>query len=78
MASRPPGHVPPSDEERRRFFVINLVRLSGVALILIGILVVNGAIGLPAAAGYVFVPVGLVEVFIVPLLLARKWRTPPA
>jgi hypothetical protein len=78
MASRPPEPVPPTDQERSRFFVINLVRLSGVALILVGILIVNGAIDLPKAVGYVFIPLGLIEVFVMPLLLARKWRTPPA
>lgn len=78
MASRPPEHVPPTALERNRFVVINVIRLSGAALILIGILIVNGAIDLPRVVGYVFIPLGLVEVFLMPLVLARKWRTPPA
>lgn len=78
MASRPPGHVPPTEQERNRFFMLNAVRLSGVALILVGILIVNGAIDLPKLVGYIFVPIGLAEVFVVPLILARKWRTPQA
>ena len=49
MASRPPEHVPPTAQERNRFVVINVIRLSGAALILIGILIVNGAIDLPQA-----------------------------
>lgn len=78
MASRPPEHVPPTPQERSRFFVLNAVRLSGVALILVGILIVNGAIDLPRVVGYVFIPVGLIDVFVMPLILARKWRTPRA
>mgnify|MGYP006151217739 FL=1 len=78
MASRPPEHVPPTAQERNRFVVINVIRLSGAALILIGILIVNGSIDLPRVVGYVFIPLGLVEVFLMPLVLARKWRTPPA
>ena len=35
MASRPPEHVPPTAQERNRFVVINVIRLSGAALILI-------------------------------------------
>jgi hypothetical protein len=77
MASRPPEHVPPTAQERNRFFAINVVRLSGAALILIGILIVNGAIDLPEAVGYVFIPLGLIEVFVMPLVLARRWRSNP-
>ncbi|MFN6935812.1 MAG: hypothetical protein ACK4NZ_11780 [Tsuneonella sp.] len=79
MASRPPElrPTPPTQTERQRFALINGVRLTGVAMILIGILVLRGAIDLPAVVGYVFVPVGLFDVFFLPLILARKWRTPP-
>ena len=80
MASRPPETpraTPPTDRERARFAAINAVRLSGVALVLTGVLVLRGVIDLPEAVGWVFLPVGLVEVFVVPRLLARRWRTPP-
>ncbi|MCT2559009.1 hypothetical protein N0B51_08450 [Tsuneonella sp. YG55] len=81
MASRPPDDrmraTPPTDRERGRFLVLNVVRLSGAALVLVALLVLNGAIGLPAVVGWVFLGVGLLDVFVVPQLLARKWRTPP-
>ena len=78
MASRPPEATPPTDQERARFFMLNAVRLTGVGLVLAGILVVSGAIGLPEAVGWVFVPFGLIDIFVIPLFLARKWRTPQA
>jgi hypothetical protein len=62
---------------RNRWLAINAVRFCGVALVLLGILIVRGVIDLPAAVGYAFLPVGLIDVFLIPRLLARKWRTPP-
>jgi hypothetical protein len=78
MASRPPEATPPTDQERARFFILNAVRLTGVGLVLVGILVLRGAIDLPEVVGWTFVPVGLIDIFIIPLVLARKWRTPQA
>lgn len=65
------------DLARNRWLAINAVRFAGVALVLLGILIVRGVIDLPIAVGYAFIPVGLVDVFLMPRLLARKWRTPP-
>lgn len=62
---------------RNRWLVINLVRVAGVAMVLVGLLVVRQVIPEPAWAGYTILAVGLADVFLVPLLLARKWRTPP-
>jgi len=67
-----------SDETaRNRWLVINAVRAAGVAMVLVGLLVVREVIPEPAWAGYTILAVGLADVFLVPLLLARKWRTPP-
>lgn len=66
-----------SDEvARNRWMVINAVRLAGVAMVLVGILGVRGVIEYPAVAGYVLIVVGLFDIFAVPLILARKWRSP--
>ena len=59
-----------------RWMVINLTRLAGVALVVVGILGLNHRIGLPAIAAYGFIAFGLFDVFAVPQILARKWRTP--
>lgn len=79
MASRPPEHTPPpsDDQARGRFLIISAARLGGVALILIGILILRGVIDLPEVVGWTFIPLGLFEVFVMPRILARKWRTPP-
>ena len=62
---------------RNRWLVINVVRFAGVAMVVIGLMIVRQVIPEPAWAGYTILAVGLTDVFLVPLLLARKWRTPP-
>ncbi len=65
------------DGARTRFFVIGATRLVGVVIALTGIVGLAGKIGIPAVAAYGFVAFGLFDVFVVPQVLARKWRTPP-
>jgi hypothetical protein len=74
MASRPPED---ETDARTRWMVINLTRLVGAAIILVGILGISGRIPMPEVAGYAFLLFGLFDVFAVPQILARKWRTPP-
>ncbi len=78
MASRTPEIVPPSERERARFLALNAVRIAGVALVLAGLLIESGRIDPPRAVGWIFLAVGLADFFLVPRLLARRWRTPRA
>ena len=64
------------DPAKARFLVINLVRLTGVAMILVGVLATQKRIELPDAAAYLLIVLGLLEVFVFPRLLARRWRSP--
>ncbi|WP_295530401.1 hypothetical protein [Novosphingobium sp. Chol11] len=67
------------DPAAARFAVLQLVRLSGAALLLLGVLLLSGKVPwlprLPEAVGYVLVAVGIAEFFIVPLFLTRRWRS---
>ena len=65
------------DQARTRYMVMQALRIGGVAMVIVGILIVRGKIEVPTVAGYVLIAVGLLDTFAVPLLLARKWRTPP-
>lgn len=64
-------------EARTRFLIISAMRIAGVAMVLVGALIVRGVIPGYAWAGVVIILVGLVDTFVVPQMLARKWRTPP-
>ena len=66
-----------SDEEaRNRWLVISALRVAGVAMVLVGLLIVRQVIPEPAWAGYTILAVGLADVFWVPIMLARKWSSP--
>lgn len=69
------------DPAMARFAVLQLVRLSGAVLVLLGVLAVSGRApawlaGLPVAAGYGLAALGMFEFFALPRLLARRWRSP--
>ena len=68
---------PNSDElAQQRWMVINAVRLAGVAMVVVGLLGIEGVFEYPKIAGYILVGVGILDVFAMPLVLARKWRSP--
>lgn len=61
---------------RNRFIAIQIVRLSGVAMVLLGLLVMNGRLHWPREAGYILAVLGLFGALLAPILLARNWKTP--
>jgi hypothetical protein len=62
---------------RNRYMILQMLRIFGVGLTIVGILIVRGKIDLDPIVGYAFIVVGLLDAFGTPLVLARKWRTPP-
>lgn len=64
------------DPARKRFFIIQMLRLSGVAFVLAGIAIANGVIDAPEIVGYAIIFVGLFDALVAPILLARNWKTP--
>ena len=60
---------------RNRFMLLNLVRLGGLALILLGIAIHYGKIAAPEALAYALVIAGFADFFFVPNILSRNWRT---
>ena len=64
------------DPAKARFFIIQAMRWSGLALVLVGLLVINDRIDLPSEAGYAIFLVGLVDALIMPSVLARLWKSP--
>ncbi|MCB2066636.1 MAG: hypothetical protein KDE15_08365 [Erythrobacter sp.] len=60
---------------KKRFVVINVLRLSGVAMVIAGMAVFNQGLDLPEEAGVALMVVGMFDVFVAPLLLARRWSS---
>jgi hypothetical protein len=67
------------DPARARLMVMHVMRWTGVALVVFGLLVITGHAGtsFPREVAYVLVVVGLVDALIMPSVLARRWRSPP-
>ena len=66
----------PDTLARGRFMALQLLRLSGIALVIFGLLVVNGKIAVPQIAGYVLIAMGVADALFVPAFLARRWKSP--
>ncbi|GGB97232.1 hypothetical protein GCM10011494_14630 [Novosphingobium endophyticum] len=64
------------DPAAARFAIIQAVRLTGVACVIGGMIIATGRSSLPDWIGYVLLANGLVDVFVIPPILVRKWRTP--
>lgn len=61
-----------------RFAAIQLTRVLGVAFVIVGMLVANGRLfpNWPDWVGYALIANGLIDVFVFPAMMVRKWRTP--
>lgn len=64
------------DPAKARFFLIQLNRLFGAVMVLVGILGVTGTIDVDDWFAYALLFVGAIEFFVVPQILARAWRSP--
>ncbi|MGH6744032.1 hypothetical protein EDF58_1011187 [Novosphingobium sp. PhB57] len=64
------------DPAKARFATIQLVRLFGVACVIAGMAIGANKLAAPLWLGYLLIANGLVDVFVVPKILARKWRSP--
>lgn len=64
--------------DRQRFVILNVVRFSGVGLVMFGIAAARGLVGLPWAVGAVLAVVGLLEFFFLPRFIARRWKAADA
>lgn len=71
------GEPAPDTLAKQRFMIMQVMRLAGVALFVFGILIVMGMVPLPAIAGYVLAVVGIFDAFMMPVILARRWKSPP-
>ena len=64
------------DPAKARFFMIAGHRVIGAVLVLLGILCLENVLDWGETLGWALVILGVIDVFVVPLLLTRLWRTP--
>lgn len=74
----PPDRGPAkNDPARARFYFIAAHRVVGAALVVLGMLAMQGALDWGEGVGKVLAIVGLIDFFIIPLFLSRMWRSLP-
>lgn len=55
-------------------FMVSVIRLLGIAILMLGIAIALGRIAnIPAAVGYILVVIGLVQTWVVPLSMVRSF-----
>ncbi len=71
-----------NDEDRmwrRRFLVMNLARLSGVLMVLLGLAITFGDLVTPGGSkliGSLVIAAGMTDMILAPMLLRKAWRHP--
>ncbi|QDH34105.1 hypothetical protein [Porphyrobacter sp. YT40] len=65
-------------QARQRFIVITAMRFAGVGLVMLGYAIVKGVIDLPYWVGVALAVMGFVDVFAMPVFLARRWKAADA
>ena len=64
--------------EQYRFLIINLCRITGAIMLVVGLAVIaREAFGLPKAIGYLLFLVGMIGFMLVPVLLSKRWKSTP-
>lgn len=61
-------------QAKHRYAILNLVRIGGLGLVLLGIAIARNIVPLPYLLGVVLAVAGLLGFFIAPTLLARRWK----
>ena len=68
-----PGH----DPARARFWFIAAHRIIGAALVILGMMAMQGVLDWGEGVGTVLAIVGLIDFFLIPLIFSRMWRSIP-
>ena len=67
-----------NDPALPRFIALQMIRLSGALIVLLGVAMMSGRFAafarVPPAVGEVLFVAGAVEFFAVPFLMARRWK----
>lgn len=81
MADERPGLVPPPgpgrDPARARFWFIATHRIVGAALVVLGMMAMQGTLDWGKGVGKVLAIVGLIDFFVIPVVFARMWKSLP-
>lgn len=61
-------------QAKRLHFMVSIIRLLGIAILMLGIAISLGRLAnIPAAVGYVLVIIGLAQTWVIPLVMVRSF-----
>ena len=63
------------DPAKSRYFTIQAVRFAGVVQVLLALVVLNHRLDWPEVIGYLLLANGVADAFLVPHLLAKRWKS---
>lgn len=60
---------------KKRFMALNLIRITGLVCVLLGIAIAQGVVDLPRMVGVALAVFGLYDFFFMPRMLAKRWNS---
>jgi hypothetical protein len=73
----PPAAKPGADPAKARFYFVAGHRVLGAVLVVLGLMAMEGVLDWGEGLGKVLAIVGLIDFFLIPLVLSRMWRSLP-
>lgn len=63
-------------QARQRFIILNILRFSGAIVVMFGLAISAGRLfpDFPPLLGYLFLILGMLEFFLMPILLKKSWN----
>lgn len=65
---------PAEEKARQRYIIMNVARITSIAVLMIGIAGARGILPLPYALGVVLAVAGMLSFFFAPPMLAKRWK----
>jgi hypothetical protein len=64
------------DPAQSRFFILQALRLAGIVQVVLGLAIAVGKLDLPQIAAYLLIANGMIDTFLIPVILAKRWKSP--
>ncbi|MGB3469621.1 MAG: hypothetical protein WBA51_02215 [Erythrobacter sp.] len=65
---------PAEEKARQRYVMMNVARITSIAVLMIGIAGARGILPLPDVLGVVLAVAGMLSFFFAPPMLAKRWK----
>lgn len=66
-----------TDPAKGRWAMLQLIRVGGLLFILGGMVILSGGVKGPTILGVGLLFIGMFEFFFLPVMIARRWKSPP-